>query len=501
MFSNEGIPCLRGGVVAGALLAVHWDGGIEQVECQTKSGRRPCAVRAGRGLILVVLSLGLCACAARPPGLERPSPRALGSDLPVYEAPRDLPVSASVAEFKEPRSSLTLREALSFALLNNPELAAFSWEIRVQEAQELQAGLRPNPEFAVEVENFGGSGSLSGFEGSETTILLGQLIELGGKRSKRAQVASLERDLASWDYESRRMDVFAEVAKSFFAVLAAQERVALAESLSRIAERATETVAERVRAGAASSVDRTRAKVAFATATVERNGVTRSLAIARNRLAAFWGVPEATFSEAVGELEEVRTPPSLTDLMQRVVNNPELARWVYELEQRRAAVAAAEANGIPDVFIGGGFRHLNDEDNNAFVAEVSVPLPLFDRNQGAAQAARYRLAKARHELRAEEVAVRNALAEGYEVLAAAFEEVVSLRDDVLPLAEEALQSAENAYLRGRFRYLEVLDTQRTLFELRARYVAALAGYHSAAADVERLIGEPLDAPTPTGGRP
>ena len=68
-------------------------------------------------------------------------------------------------------------------------------------------------------------------------------------------------------------------------------------------------------------------------------------------------------------------------------------------------------------------------------------------------------------------------------------------------AEEALQSAENAYLRGRFRYLEVLDTQRTLFELRGRYVAALTTYHSAVAHVERLIGEPLDAPTPTGGRP
>jgi cobalt-zinc-cadmium efflux system outer membrane protein len=297
------------------------------------------------------------------------------------------------------------------------------------------------------------------------------------------------------------MDVYAEVAKSFFAVLAAQERVALAESLSRIAKRATESVAERVRAGAASSVDRTRAQVAFATATLERNAVTRALAIARNRLAASWGAPEATFSEGLGELEEVRTPPSLADLMQRVVNNPELARWVYELEQRRAAVAAEEANGIPNVFIGGGFRHLNDEDNNAFVAEVSVPLPLFDRNQGASQAARYRLVKARHELRAEEVAIRSALTENYELLAAAFSEVISLRADVLPLAEEAFQSAENAYLRGRFRYLEVLDTQRTLFELRGRYVAALAAYHSAAADVERLIGEPLDAATPTGGRP
>ena len=153
MSSNEGFQRRRRAFVADALLAVHWDGGIEQAECQAKSQRRSCAVRIGQPLVLVVVSLGLCACAARPPGLERPAPRALGSDLRVYEAPKDLPVSGPVAEFKELPSSVTLRQALSFALLNNPELAAFSWEIRAREAQELQAGLRPNPEFGVEVEN------------------------------------------------------------------------------------------------------------------------------------------------------------------------------------------------------------------------------------------------------------------------------------------------------------------------------------------------------------
>jgi len=94
---------------------------------------------------------------------------------------------------REPTGVLTLPQAQALALLQNPKLAAFGWEVRAREAQILQAGLRPNPEVEVEVENFAGSGALQAFRGTEITILLSQLIELAGKRHKRARVAALER--------------------------------------------------------------------------------------------------------------------------------------------------------------------------------------------------------------------------------------------------------------------------------------------------------------------
>ena len=80
----------------------------------------------------------------------------------------------------------------------------FSWETRSAEARSLQAGLYPNPEISAEVENFGGPRELKGFNGSENTLQINQLFELGGKRSKRKKLAELEKGSLGWDFEAKR---------------------------------------------------------------------------------------------------------------------------------------------------------------------------------------------------------------------------------------------------------------------------------------------------------
>ncbi len=106
-----------------------------------------------------------------------------------------------------PKGVITVSQALSSALQNNPDLQSVSAEVKAQEARALQAGLLPNPEFGIEAENFGGSGDVNGFDATETTIQLSQRFELGEKRAKRKQAAFLGRDVAQTDYEARRADV------------------------------------------------------------------------------------------------------------------------------------------------------------------------------------------------------------------------------------------------------------------------------------------------------
>ena len=127
-----------------------------------------------------------------------PQPLPLVAPYPAA-APEEEPGKerAPAASVPGPDSTLTLDRALSLALTRNPGLAAFSLEVRAREARALQASLAPNPDFSIEVENFGGKGTFSGFDGSETTISLGQLMELGGKRGKRTRVAALDGDLAT----------------------------------------------------------------------------------------------------------------------------------------------------------------------------------------------------------------------------------------------------------------------------------------------------------------
>jgi len=386
---------------------------------------------------------------------------------------------------------LTLRQALALALLQNPELSAFTWEVRAAEARTLQVGLRPNPELGLEVENIAGTGAFQGGRSAETTLRLSQVIELGGKRARRLHVAALERDLAVWDYETKRVEVLTEVAQAFVEVLRAQERLAAEQDLVRLAEQVLATVAERVNAGKASPVEETKAGVALSTSRVALERARRELVATRQRLAATWGSSTPTFQHVEGAFETVAAPPSAEALAERILDNPDLARWGTELQQRQAAVDLAEAQKVPDLTASGGVRYLNEADTAALVFSFAVPLPVVHRNQGAILEAQHRLAKATEERRAVVVRVRAALATVYAALTAAFVEATTLREEIIPGARRVFEATSEGYRQGKFSLLEVLDAQRTLFEARAQYIEALAHYHKAVAEAERAIGGAL----------
>ncbi|BCR03687.1 cytochrome c [Desulfuromonas versatilis] len=387
--------------------------------------------------------------------------------------------------------NLTLTRALALASEHNPTLAAFGEELRAKDATALQAGLLPNPELAIEVENFAGEDELEGLDGAETTIALAQLVELGGKRSKRRQVAGYDKDLAGWDYQARKLDLLAGTAKAFIQLLAAQQSLAQAGELARLSEQVFEAVAARVEAGKVPPVEQTRAQVELAAARTAAFRAGRDLEAARRRLAAFWGEERPAFARALGDLTAIAPLPAEEQFAAQLANNPDLARWGSELEQREASLALARSAAIPDLTLSLGVRNSQESDSNALVAGIELPLPLFDRNQGGIREARAILEKARAERRAAASEARAGLAEAWQNLAAAHAEASALRDEILPGAQSAFESTEFAYREGKFDFLQMLDAQRTLFEVRSQYLQALTSYHLARTEAKRLIGAPL----------
>lgn len=437
------------------------------------------------------LVTGLSGCATKPPSSAESwrEPRPLGKEFPTYRPPPEATNAPAPPRFEEPSGELALRQALALALARNPELAAFSWDVRIGEARQLQAGLYPNPEVGVQVENFAGSGEYRGTREAETTLQLSQLLLLGGKRAKAVQAARLSRDLAAWDYETARLEVFSRTAADFIAVLAAQQQLSLTGELVRLAERVVQTVEERVQAAKSSTVELTRAKVALDLARIDREQAQRALSAARQRLSSNWGNPQPKFERVAGNLRALRSVPSLEELNRRLEKNPDLARWATELEQRRAALKLEKSRAVPDLTAGLGYRRLSGPDDNALVGGISLPLPLFNRNQGNIREAEYRLARADEEQRAAEVHVRTALGQAWQNYDSARATLESLRSKVLPGAQEAYQTANQYYRQGRFSFLDVLDAQRTLFTARAQEIQALSDYQKSVNEIERLAGE------------
>ena len=423
--------------------------------------------------------------------------RALGRDMQTYRPPRKVADEAASDVSGEDRAEgvMTLPRALGLALMHNPELKVFSWEVRAAEAMQLQQGLMPNPTLEIETEDVGGGGNRNVFGGAESVVAISQLIELGGKRDKRTKLALLEKQLAGWDYKGKRLDVFGEVTKAFVAVLAAQQRVELSDELADLSGEVLNTVRQRVKAGLDSPVEETKAQIALSAVNIELDKARRELDVSRAKLAASWAGELAVFDEAQGEFDSAEPVGPLDEVAGLVEDNPDVARWGAQVQRHEAALELEKARAIQDVTVSGGMQSFNETNDNAVVIGVSIPIGMFDRNQGNIRAARYKLAGARQERKAVRTRIQTQLTESYGRLSAALHEAGALRDEVLAGAMSVFEASKTGYAQGKLDYLNVLDAQRTLFRARAQYIDSLASYHSARADVERLIGQPLDNET------
>ena len=459
---------------------------------------RPRSARAACVVLLATAVLAPVHANGQEPGVAVPR-RPLGDGVRVYQpAPGDLE-RREAPTVENPTGLVSLRDAVALALLHNPALAAFAWETRALEARILQAGRPPNPTLDVLLEDLGAA-RVPGDNRDQpvqpqTTLQLSQVIELGGKRTARQRLASLDRDLAEWNYETARIDVLTEVSRAFTDVLAAQETLALTDETTRLVTQVQENVAARVAAGVVSPIEETRANVALAAVRAEAARARRALDASRTRLALLWGSPTPAFRSVVGDLKAEPPPlPAVGGLAAMLDQSPELARWAAEVLQREAALALERSRRVVDVAVSAGYRRYTTVDSNAFVVGASIPLPLFNRNKGGIEEARLRLAKAHEERRAAEARVAAVLADAYAALAAAHDEITILRTAVLPGAQQTFDAISEGYRLGRFGFLDVLDAQRTLIDAGSQYLRALSDYYKAVANVERLIGAPLPAP-------
>lgn len=403
---------------------------------------------------------------------------------------------------REEITDLTLQDAARLALRLNPEFAAYAKEIGALEGAALQAGLWRNPELDIAEEDIGAprDRGLQRF----TTIRFSQLIELGGKRSARVTAASLARDVAIQDYEAKRWDLLAHVANVFTDVLAGQERARLAGETLQLAQTVVSTAGKRVQAGKAPPIEETKARLASSTARIEHEQAQRDLAASRKTLALIWGNPSPRFRRALGDLASPVTLPAFEALAERALQNPLALRSIKSVEQRQALMDLERARRIPDITVSAGLRRYSQFGDHTGVIGVSIPLPLFDRNQGNLREASQRLDKAVDERAATGLRLQAELAQTHESLMAAQNEIGVLREEVLPDATSAFNVAKRGYELGRFGFLEVLDAQRTLFQNQTLYVRALVHYQKLVNALERLIAAPLDSrmngPSLPGGK-
>jgi len=398
-----------------------------------------------------------------------------------------------------PVDVLSLQQAIDLALAASPDLAAARHESDAVAATIAQAGLLPNPSLSVGVED-------TRRQTRTSTLEISQPIELGGKRGARVAAANRAHAVAQAELLGRQADVRAHVVTAFLAVLHAQERLQLAQDTLVTVQRGSGATARRVKAGKVSPVEQTRAHIAELDAQLDADQAAGELALARRSLAAIWGNSgkdsgedeQPHFARVAGDratLLALPELPALAALHARLPASPTMQRAEAEVRYRQALAELEQRKRSPDIALNVGVQRDAEVGRNKALLGVSIPLPLFDRNQGNLREALRRTDKARSERQAASLRLVRELTQAHEQLRLARMQARTLAHELLPAAQGAHDATIQGFAFGKFDFLDVLDAQRTLLAARARHLRALLDAHLARAEIERLLGVPLsDSP-------
>jgi len=377
---------------------------------------------------------------------------------------------------------MSLPQALSAAFANNPELAAAAREIGIAEGERTQAGLIPNPELAWEVED-------TRRDSSTTTVTLSQPLELGGKRAARIAVAGAGQAIARLELERQRNGLRADVVQAYHAALRAQTAVELAQQSQALTERGLRVVQGRVSAGQSSPVEATRAQVQLAQAQAEQRRAETQRTVAYQALARLTGSPLATFDQLPASQLSPGQAPLADTLLGQVEQTAEWRLAAAQVERGEASLGSEKALRIPNLTVSVGSQYSREDRQRVNVVGLSMPLPLFDRNQGNVLAAARRADQARDLRNAVELRLRSETRSAVDQWRTAMQEVQAYDRTILPAAQQAVDTATRGFEMGKFAFLDVLDAQRTLIDARGLYLQALASATDARAQVERIYGD------------
>ncbi len=383
---------------------------------------------------------------------------------------------------------LTLDEAVVLALRENALLRAKGFEVQSVRAGETTAGVIPNPTASFTSEKYGATTGVT-----ENTFTVGQPIELGGKRGRRVDSARAATKVTEQELADVRRQVVYQVKKAFTDALTARAALALAEDNLKALEDVERLQRLRAEKGDISELELLRIQIAQYQFLRDAADARQALNSARTQLRALVGPGHvAEDFEVAGELGFRELSLERNDLYRLALDNrPDIRAAEAARAKARADVELARANAWWDVTPQLEYKR-TDTNENTFGFGFSIPLRVFDRNQGEIERTRAEVNRIDALRQAVAVQALSEVDTAFGALASERDKVIKLRDTYLPMAQRARETVEFAYRRGGVSLLDFLDAQRTYRETSLEHLRALGNYWTAVYQLEAAVGGPLE---------
>ncbi len=379
--------------------------------------------------------------------------------------------------------SLTLDEALSRVARAGPLIAISAAQRQAAEASVRQAGARPRDVIGVDVEDFGGSGSYSAVERSQTTGWYERTWERGGKREARIGSARSDVVITEQRGRLRMLDVLERVQASWAEAVVAEAAVDLAKERLALATRLEQEVGRRVQRALDPLFARERARTAVAQARITHDQSVETARIARASLAAWWGGGADYPLEKTDFTFFSTSPPAGPDFA-------DLALLEAERSAAQAKVNLAQANDVTDPTLRAGVRHFGQGNDVALMIGGSIPIGGRQANRANIERAQAERLSAEAELALGRTERQRELDQLLAQRGTITIEINRIDSEVLPSAKRAVALVRNGFSRGgtAFTFLEVDQAQQIVIDARTRRIELLRQYHLLSGRLDRLIG-------------
>jgi cobalt-zinc-cadmium efflux system outer membrane protein len=395
---------------------------------------------------------------------------------------------------------MALPHVVEFSLQNNGDLKSFREEKGIRDAGKVRAGLLPNPTLELE----GGTGALTG-SSAENNLSLGASQEffLAGKREKRLAIAERDLDMYRWQLSDRERVLREEVKTAFFDVILVEQRIALADRSITLNRQLLDVTKERLAAGDIPELEMNLVKVELARGDGAKIDIEKTLNQNQSRLWTLMGLSLGEYPAIVGTLESATAvTKTLVELKQLAhEKRPDLKALEAEKSREESDIILAQAEGIPNITAGLALRRdtsaievggVEGKDTDYIIGlKLSMPIPLFDKNQAGVQEARARRNSTESRLSAAGRNIEREVETAYANLLNA-EKVLSLyKSNIIPQLEENLKLTQEAYRLGEVGILAVIQEQKKFFEVSDGYLTALHDRQTALVKLESAVASDL----------
>lgn len=410
-----------------------------------------------------------------------------GMSMPVQEHSQHQQMEMTPVKAEYPRlgraqenasgALITLEQMQKIASEKNPTLRQAEAEIRAAKARQQQAGLYPNPSIGYSGDEIRGGSVNGGKQG----FFVQQTIVTGGKLGLSRDVFGKEAKLAEIEAEEQKTRVTTAVKIAFLRVLSAQELLDARRDIAKIAQDSMETQKRLMNTGQADETEILEAEVEVQRMRMAARMQENTLREEWRSLAAVVGQPDMPLATVAGEFEKNWPELNEEQAVESIVKDSPAVRIADTAADRaRTVLTRAKREPIPDIQIRAGMEYNHELLGSVpfakgweGLAEASVQIPIFNRNQGNVMAARADIDRAEQEKTRIALTLRERAASMVDQYANARLMAMEYRDEILPRAKKAYSLMVQKYGSMLASYPRVLDSQKKLYELQIEYIAAL----------------------------